>query len=61
MNELRRQGTNVADAFTQFDLSGAAGASGSGCITRREFREAARQLGLPITEATLRVLMDRWV
>jgi hypothetical protein len=56
MQELLRQGTNAADAFAQFDTS-SGGASGT--ISRREFREASRQLGLPLTEATLRVLMDR--
>jgi hypothetical protein len=57
MQELLRQGTNAADAFAQFDTSSSGGASGT--ISRREFREASRQLGLPLTEATLRVLMDR--
>ena len=45
---------SARDAFAMFDLER------SGFIARREFREAARQLGLPVLATSLEGLMDRF-
>jgi Ca2+-binding EF-hand superfamily protein len=54
LEDISRDGVNARETFTMFDMSD------SGFITIREFRESVRQLGLPVTEATLNGLMFRF-
>jgi Ca2+-binding EF-hand superfamily protein len=48
--ELKRKGQDVLTTFEMFDLNG------SGFISLRDFKEAAKQLQLPATESQLQVI-----
>ena len=53
-SELRRRGVVAAATFEVYDLGR------TGFVTRRDFREASRQLQLPMTENQLEALMGRF-
>ena len=53
-SELRRRGVVAAATFEVYDLGR------TGFVNRRDFREASRQLQLPMTENQLEALMGRF-
>ena len=52
--ELRRRGVVASGTFEVYDLGR------TGFVNRRDFREASRQLQLPVTENQLEALMGRF-
>jgi len=54
LKEVTAEGSDYRAAFMAFDLDG------TSTISRREFREAVRVLGLPMTEAELHAVMKRF-
>eukprot|EP00943_MAST-04B_sp_MAST-4B-sp1_P000087 g87.t1 len=53
-DDIAREGIDYREVFEMFDERG------TGFITRNEFKEAARQLGLPLTSTQLFALMERF-
>ena len=53
-DDIAREGIDYREIFEMFDERG------TGFITRNEFKEAARQLGLPLTVTQLYALMERF-
>ena len=53
-DDIMREGVDYREVFEMFDETG------SGFITRNEFKEASRQLGLPLTVTQLYALMERF-
>ena len=53
-DDIAREGLDYREVFSMFDIDN------SGFITRYEFKEAVRQLGLPLTVPQLHALMERF-
>eukprot|EP00505_MAST-04D_sp_SCG-Rhode-Island_P000573 Stramenopile-MAST_4_protein_573 len=53
-SDVLSEGVDYRTCFQMFDING------TGFISRREFREACRQLGLPLSEARLHAVMERF-